>query len=110
MSSVDQFIDNLRPAVATLARNTVGDFVAEAQRDAGALLRQSRDEIARWNALLAEGKLKPDEYRLLLEMQVATAGMHALTATGLLQQSVERFRQGLISLVIDSAMALVPIK
>ena len=109
MSGIDDFIAGLKPGILTLAQNTLSDFVTEAQRDAESLLDLARADIARWNELLAAGKLKAAEYQLLLQMQAATFGMHALTATGLAQVRIERFRKALISLVVDSATKLIPV-
>lgn len=109
MNGIDDFIASLRPGILALAQNTLGEFITEAQRDAEGLLALARADIARWNDLLVAGKLKADEYQLLLQIEAATFGMHALTATGLAQVRIERFRKALVSLVVDSAAKLIPV-
>jgi len=56
---------------------------------------------------LAKGELTPQEFKFLTKMEVDLAEFHILTAMGIAQTRLERFRQGLISLIIKSVFAAI---
>lgn len=91
-----------------LAAETVKDAVDQAGKDTEAFLRDTREKLERWTKALAKGDLDRDEFELLIAARRTNMKMHALKAAGVTQNALERFRTGLVSLLIESAFDLVP--
>lgn len=104
------FLNGVRGGFAELAGNTVGDFAAQAQSDVTAFLTASRDNLERWMQALAEDRISHGDFEFLVLGQRDLAALHALTALGLATATLERFRTGLISLVLSSAFNAVGLR
>lgn len=106
MSKFDDFIDAVLNGARELAKASFKDLVNEATEDTKAFLEKSKADIQRWTELLAEGKLTQQEFADLIQAKKAVAEIHALTQAGVGLASLERFRTGLIDLVIDTAFKI----
>lgn len=99
----DEFAASVKSGVAGLAKNTVGDVLQQANTDAEAFLATSKQALRRWGDLLAEGKITSEDFEFLVRGQSSLAKLLALQSLGVTQARLERFRTGLISLVVSSA-------
>ncbi|MFT3687801.1 hypothetical protein [Paenirhodobacter sp.] len=104
----DDFSKHVLDGARLLAAQTVKDAVDQAGKDTETFLRDTREKLERWTRALAKGDLERDEFELLIAARRSNMKMHALQAAGVTQNSLERFRSGLISLLIDSAFDVVP--
>ncbi|SDY29818.1 hypothetical protein [Citreimonas salinaria] len=101
--SWDEFVDAVREGLKRLAENTVQEAFDQAEADAMVFLQGSEQSLRRWGDALAQGKITKDDFEYLVGGQKDLAKMHALKAIGVTQARLERFRTGLISLVVSSA-------
>jgi len=99
----DRILDGLKP----LAEQTVGDALDAARTDTEVFLEGSRQKLEFWTRALARGELDRDEFELLVGARMTNLTMLALQTAGVTQNALERLRQGLVSLVIDTAFDLV---
>lgn len=100
--NIDAILKEVKGSIAELAKNTVGDFVDQATSDFGDFARETKVKLESWAQAAANGQLSRDELALLIEMRTANLELHALTALGLAQVRLERFRKGVISLLVRS--------
>ncbi len=103
MTKADEFSNAVRKGAKDLAKNSFGEFVDEAAKDAQAFLDKAQSDLQRWTKLLANGKLTEQDFRDLVQAKKALAEIRALTQAGVTLTKIERFRSDLINLVIDSA-------
>jgi hypothetical protein len=103
MSRFNDFTRTVIAGVPDLARDTLGDFPQAATQDANAFLTEARKDLKRWTKLLAQGKINQQDFTDLVEAKRALAEIHALTQTGIALARLERFRTGLIDLVVNTA-------
>ncbi len=103
MSDYDDFIGKLLEGLKELATNTFQDHVETAKNDAEAFIEKSKDDLQRWTKLLAQGDLTEEDFSYLIQAKKAVAEMHGLRQAGLTLIKVEKFRKGVIDLVIDTA-------
>lgn len=103
------FIEAVEEGLKTLAKNTVLDALDQAKADAKAFVNDSEESLRRWGDALAQGKITKDDFEYLVGGQKDLAKLHALKAVGLNQVRLERFRTGLISLIVGSAFDAVGI-
>lgn len=110
MSAFDEFLDNVVVGARDLARQSLQGFVTQAEDDARDFLERSRADLQLWTEQLARGELSKDEFSDLVGGLKDLAKMRALTGAGVAAARVQRLRNALINLVIDSAFkAFVPI-
>ena len=95
--------------IATLAKATTKEYVSEAKKDGQALVNAAKENILRWTALLAEGKLTTEDFEWLMFRQKDIVIMNALKQAGLAQIRIEGFKQGVIGIVIDSVFSFLKI-
>ncbi|WP_342075383.1 hypothetical protein [Yoonia sp. SS1-5] len=105
----DGFVQGVEDGVKTLAKNSVGDAVDHARSDAKDFVELNKKSIKRWGEALKAGTISKDDFEFLVGGQKSLAKMHALKALGLSQARLERFRKGLMSLVVRSAFNAVGI-
>ncbi|WP_238368743.1 hypothetical protein [Mesobacterium pallidum] len=98
----DSFTAHFREGLEVLVANTFDDFTAQAQEDARAFMIRSEAQLKRWGEAWAKGLLSEEEFDSLVTGQASLARLHMLTAAGLAQTRLERFRKGLLALVTGS--------
>ena len=99
----DEFIKVFLEGASELAKETFGDFEAQAKEDAKAFIEKAETDLKRWTKLLAERKITEQDFSDLVQSKRALAEIHALGLLGISLTKLERFRSGLINLVIDTA-------
>ena len=103
MSKFDEFVDAVLSGSKDLAKQIFGGFEDGAKEDANAFLKNTEDDLRRWTKLLASKDLTQRDFTDLVQAKKALAEIHALTQAGIALTKLERFRSGLINLVIDTA-------
>jgi hypothetical protein len=103
MGTFDDFAQTFLSGAKDLARNTVKDQLAAADEDANDFLNRSRERLEKWTKALAEGKLTKDEFDSLVRARIDVAEINALAQAGAAAVRVQRFRDGLINLAINTA-------
>lgn len=103
----DDFAQTVRLGLKDLAQNSLGGALDQAEADAAAFLAAAKPKLARWADALAQGAITAEEFDFLVKSQRDLARLHALTALGLAVTRLERFRTGLISLVVNSAFKTI---
>ncbi len=103
METFDDFLEALKAGAKELAKNIFDGFEAEAIEDTSAFLEKTKQDLQRWTKLLAQGSLSEQDFTDLVQAKKALAEIHALRQKGIALTKLERFRSGLINLVIDTA-------
>ncbi|GGO80409.1 hypothetical protein GCM10011348_17000 [Marinobacterium nitratireducens] len=103
MANFDDFTQAVEDGVKELAKRTLKGFRDEALKDADSFLQTSRDDLQRWTRLLAGGELSQDDFEWLVMGKKDVAELHSLKQSGLALIRLDRFRNALIDLVIDTA-------
>lgn len=103
MSKFDEFVDAVLNGVKDLAKQAFDGFEDSAKEDAKAFLEKSEADLKRWTKLLAVKEITERDFADLVNAKKALAEIHALTQAGVALTKLERFRSGLIDLVIDTA-------
>ena len=99
----DSFIKGVIEGAKDLGKEIFDGFEDQAKEDAKAFLAKTEADLMRWTKLLADEKLTEQEFGDLVQAKKALAEIHALTQSGIALTKLERFRSGLINLVIDKA-------
>jgi hypothetical protein len=105
-SKFEDFIKAVLEGAMGLANDVFIGFEDQAKDDAKAFLKKTEADLKRWTKLLAENKLTEQDFGDLVQAKKALAEIYALTQAGIALTKLERFRSGLINLVIDKAFEI----
>jgi hypothetical protein len=106
MAGFDDFAKALEEGVKKLAKELFDGAEAEALEDMRAFLAKSKYDLERWTLQLAEGLITEQDFSDFVQAKKALAELHALTQAGFVITKLERFRTGLINLIIDTAFKM----
>lgn len=106
MSKFDDFTNGVLEGAKDLAKDAFDGFQTQATEDTKAFLKKAEADLQRWTKLLAQKKLTKQDFEDLVKAKNALAEIHALTEAGIAFARLERFRTGLIDLVIDTAFTV----
>ncbi len=103
MSNFDNFVDIVETGVKDLAKKTLKGFKDEAVSDSKAFLDTSKADLKRWTKLLSKNELSHDDFEWLVVGRKDVAELHALKQAGLTLVRLDRFKNALLDLIIDTA-------
>lgn len=102
MAKIDELWTTILDGVKDLAIDTVKGYVDQAKQDVQYFLDHSKAEIEDLAKAFADNEFDKDELADLLNDQLAIAEMFALTKAGIAKIRIDRFRVGLMDLIVDS--------
>ena len=99
----DRFVELVEEGTQELAKNTLRGYKEEALADAKVFLETSKDDAKRWSKLLAQGELTEEDYEWLILSKKDVVELQLLKDAGLAVVRIDRFKNALMNLVIDTA-------
>ena len=103
MGSFEDFASAVIRGSEGLAQETLNGFIVQARGDTSDFLNQSTQRLQEWSTQLGQGQMTKDEFADLVGGLKDLATMRALTQAGIAAANVQRFRNAVIKLVIDTA-------
>jgi hypothetical protein len=103
VSKFSEFESGVVSGAKDLAVGTLKDLVNVMEDDANAFLKSSADKLKRWTGMLGKEEITRAEFTALVESQKALASLEGLTHAGIAAASLQRLRDKLIDLVVDTA-------
>jgi len=103
MASFGEFLDALTGELKTFIGTNFKTFSTSATKDANAFIKKSREDLQRWTKLLADGSLTLHDFEFLLAAKKDLAEMTALKQAGLAQVQLDRFINGVVGVIINTA-------
>lgn len=100
---------SLKDALIALAKESIKDFAGDAADDAIVFLELSREKLERWTALLAEGKITPEDFEWLIKSQKDLVVLLALKRAGVAAIRLDEFKQKIIETIIGKVFTLLKI-
>jgi hypothetical protein len=104
MSDFDKFWEAVEAGIVDLAKQLGQQYLEAALQDGQNFLKAQQAELRYWIAELASGKLSQDEFEDLVMGQKDLAEMVALKQEGLALVQIDRFVNGVLNLVISTAI------
>lgn len=103
MSDFDKFWEIVKTGVEQVAKKTLQVHLQDAVQDGKSFLEKTKEDLKRWTYELAAGQLSQADFEDLVQGQRDLAEMESLKQAGLALAEIDRFVNGVISLVIDAA-------
>lgn len=105
----DQIYELLKKNVASVAKDTVTDYETEAKKDGQQALENMKENLGHWAQEVENGAMTAEDLRFLLNSEAGLDEMIALKEAGLAAVQVDKFKDGLINMVIGTVTGLVKI-
>lgn len=105
--SFDQIYALLKKNIASLARNTLNDYEAEAKQDGQHALDSMKGNLQHWAQEVENGAMTQDDLRFLLNGEEGLNKMIALKQAGLAAVHVDQFKDGLINMIIGTVTGII---
>ena len=106
MSDFNEFLKVLKDNTEDIARNSWKEYRKAAMKDGGSFIRKTKADLERWTMLLAEGKLTQDDFAWLVQGKRDLAVLEAMKQEGLSQVQLNRFRNALMDVVVNTAVGV----
>jgi hypothetical protein len=103
MSAFDEYLDDVLNGIKDLAKNTLGGFENQAKEDAKDFIKKTEEDLQRWFNLLASRGITEQDFSDLVQAKRALADMRRVSVAGAGLARLERFRSGLIDLLVGKA-------
>src|SRR4051794_18876368 len=96
----DQFFQDLKTGVVTLAKASLDNYVEAAKTDGQAALDNMKTNLSHWTQEVENGALTVDDLEFLLQENAALDEMTALKEAGLAEVRIDAFKNDVINLVL----------
>jgi hypothetical protein len=106
MPDFSKFFNALSGKIADYAAESWKEYSEEVVKDGGAFLEKAKDDLERWSKELAEGKLSKEDFGWLVQGKKDLAEMEALKQAGLAKAQIDRCKNDILSMVIDTAFKI----
>lgn len=109
MGNIDfqQIFATLKSGVIDLAQKTGKEYADQATEDGKRILETMKEDLALWAQQLKNGQITPEELEFLLGTKEAVMKMVALKQAGLAQIQIDKFKDGLTSLITQTLSAVI---
>ena len=97
----------LRDKIIGLAKSEVKEYGEGAVEDGKALLEKSKENLKEWTLALTDGKIDKEFFGWLIASQLKVIEMKVLTQTGIAQIKIEKFKDTLKHLIVDTILSRV---
>lgn len=103
-----QITQSAEQGIIHLAQQTLTDYSNQAIADGKTFLQSIEDDLQTYTEQLAKGEIDTDTFKLLMQNDTELAEMVALKKIGLAQADLDKFVNGVISIVITAALSAIP--
>lgn len=103
MSKIDEFIGGVRNGVIDLAKGYIKGAKQRGIDDMLAYVEGRKADVERWAEMLARGELSPEDFRQLLLALKDGTEIRGLRVAGVELARLQRLRDALIDLVVNTA-------
>lgn len=106
MTKFDDFLLQVKTGAKDLARELFMEYRDTAVKESENFFAAARADLERWTKLLITGDLTREDFEWLVKGKKDLLDLYALKQAGLARVRIDRFRNGVIKLVVDKAMAI----
>ena len=103
----DKLFKEMEKQIISLAQSTVSNFKKQAVADAKQILAELKPDLKRWTLLLAQKKIKINEFEWLVNSDKELVKMKALENAGLAATRTSAFGLGVLNIIIDTTLRRV---
>lgn len=104
---IKSILSELKNKIADLAKTTVKEFANEAATDGKQLVDTMENDLKRWTQQLADNQITPLDFKTLVLAQKDLIEMSALKRAGLALARIDKFKNEVFSLIVDTVTSAI---
>jgi hypothetical protein len=104
MSKIDDFLTGVRNGVVDLGKDYIKGAKQRGIDDMLAYAQARKADVERWGGMLERGELSPEDFRQLLLALKDEGEIRALRVAGVELARMQRLRDALVNLVVNTAV------
>jgi hypothetical protein len=106
MGKFEDFLDQVKTGTRDLALELFTEYQETAIKESEAFFAAAKADLERWAKLLVAGELTREDFEWLVKGKKDLLDLHALKQAGLARVRIDKFRNGVLRLVIDKAFGI----
>ena len=106
-ANFEDVFNDLKQGVAALARETITSYAAQAATEGRQILVKMKDKLKRWSKEYAAGNLNDADLQFLMASEKELMEMKALQQLGIAKIQLDKFKNGMINLVVKAIGSLL---
>ncbi len=99
---VKAILSTIGKGIADLAQKSLANYLTQAKADGQKVLNAIEGNIQTWANQVASGAMTPADLKFLIAAQKELLVMQALTQAGIAQIELDKFKQGVIDLIVST--------
>ncbi len=104
MPNINDFLNSLKNDLLNFAEDNLKEYKDELLKDGNTFAKKLKNDLERWGQGLISGALSKKDFEFLVKGKKDLAEMEALKEAGLAKVKISKFRDGVIGIVINSAL------
>lgn len=104
MPTFNDFVSNLKNDLLDFAKENLEEYKDELLKDGTLFIEKAKSDLERWTEGLASGALSKVDFEFLLKGKKNLAQMEALKQLGLSKIRITKITNGIIDVVVGSAV------
>jgi len=104
MPTFNDFVSTLKNDLLDFAKENLEEYKDELLKDGTLFIEKAKSDLERWTEGLASGALSKADFEFLLKGKKDLAQMEALKQLGLSQIRITKITNGIIDVVVGSAV------
>ena len=104
MPDINDFLVSLKDELLGFAEKNLKDYKDELLKDGNTFAKKLKSDLERWGQGLISGALRKKDFEFLVKGKKDLAEMEALKQAGLGKVKINKIRDGVIGIVVNSAI------
>lgn len=105
--NANDLIEEIRTAILELVKEKYNQRSKEIENEVDTFLQDSKDKFVRWITLLKDGKLKKEEFALLMNSQKDIFVIKTLYQAGISKISLGHLKNNIIDIILNAVFKLI---
>lgn len=103
----EDFFKDIKTQVISLAQRSLKDSFQEAKTDGVAALNMMKEDVKKWSLQVVNKEISVEDFNFQMGTLKETMEMVALKEAGLKQIELDKFKNGILGIVVNRVSALV---
>jgi hypothetical protein len=106
---INAILQTLQTGIENLAKTSLANYITQAKSDGMDTLNAMKSNLQDWATQAAQGQLSAPDLNFLVQGQADLVKITALTQAGVAQIQLDQFKQGVITLIVNTISGLIKV-
>lgn len=101
-------LNTIKTGIINLGKPILSNYLTQLQSDAQNITNAIEDDIKTWTQQLAAGQITANDLQFLINAKKDYLEIAALTQAGAAQIQLDQFKTGVVNLIVNTLVGLIP--